>query len=183
MDGSIPQSGVPRTRGLFSRLRRSTDGAAAVEFALVSIPFFALLFAILETALAFFVGQLLDSATAQVGRLVRTGQAHQTGLTAEQMAEQICAGMIGISDCESRLAVDVRSYNSFGVIDLASPMNADGDFEGLQYNIGASSQIVVVRAYFTWPIFFKLLTPSSATPKGDRLLASVSAFRNEPFPW
>ena len=36
---------------------RRQEGAAAVEFAFVALPFFALLFAILETALVFFAGQ------------------------------------------------------------------------------------------------------------------------------
>jgi Flp pilus assembly protein TadG len=183
MRDQAQETGVRRPRGLFGRLRRSEDGMATVEFALVSIPFFLLLFAILETALTFFVGQLLDASTAQVARLIRTGQAHQSAITSAQMSEQICEGMIGISNCSDRLALDVRSYNSFGTIDLTNPMNEDGEFVGLQYNIGASGQIVVVRAYFTWPIFFKLLTPSSATPKGERLLGAVAAFRNEPFPW
>lgn len=40
-----------------SRFVRQQDGAAAVEFALVALPFLALTFAILETALVFFAGR------------------------------------------------------------------------------------------------------------------------------
>ena len=39
------------------RFTRHQKGAAAVEFALVAIPFLALTFAIIETALVFFAGQ------------------------------------------------------------------------------------------------------------------------------
>ena len=41
------------------RFARHQDGTAAVEFALVAVPFLALLFAILETALVFFTGQTM----------------------------------------------------------------------------------------------------------------------------
>ena len=44
------------------RFARQQDGAAAVEFALVAVPFLALMFAILETALVFFAGQTLEAA-------------------------------------------------------------------------------------------------------------------------
>jgi len=42
---------------------RKSDGAAAVEFALVVVPFFALMFAIIELALVFWAGQVLETAT------------------------------------------------------------------------------------------------------------------------
>ena len=59
------------------RFARRQDGAAAVEFAFIAVPFLALLFAILETALVFFAGQSLESAVADTGRLIMTGQAQQ----------------------------------------------------------------------------------------------------------
>jgi Flp pilus assembly protein TadG len=183
MDDPTATCGSSRWRRRLGRLRRSQDGSAAVEFALVSIPFFAMLFAIIETAMVFFVSQMLDTSTAQISRLIRTGQAHQSAMTAAQIEDQICAGMLTIAGCQDRLFLDVRSYNSFGAAVMTNPIDEDGNFVGLQYNIGASSQIVVVRAYYTWPVFFKFLTPTSALPDGSRLLASVAAFRNEPFPW
>ena len=53
---------------------RHQDGAAAVEFALVAVPFLALLFAILETALVFFAGQTLETAASDSARMIMTGQ-------------------------------------------------------------------------------------------------------------
>ena len=41
----------------------------------VALPFLALTFAILETALVFFAGQTLEAAAAESGRLIMTGQA------------------------------------------------------------------------------------------------------------
>ena len=39
------------------RFRRDRRGSAAVEFALIATPFFALLFAIIETSIVFFAGR------------------------------------------------------------------------------------------------------------------------------
>jgi len=46
-----------------ARFRRSRRGSVAVEFALVAPLFFALLFAIIETAIVFFAGQVLETVT------------------------------------------------------------------------------------------------------------------------
>ena len=45
---------------LLRRFRRNRGGSAVVEFALVAPMFFALLFAIIETALMFFASQVLE---------------------------------------------------------------------------------------------------------------------------
>ena len=47
------------------RFRRNRRGSAAVEFALVAPVFFALLFAIIETALMFFASQVLETVTQE----------------------------------------------------------------------------------------------------------------------
>lgn len=173
-----------RRRRLFRRFAKSRDGAAAVEFALVSIPFFALLFAIIETALMFFIGQILDNAVTEVARKIRTGQAHQSGMSATQMETEICSAMIDIGSCGERLYLDVRTYDSFGDVNLDSPINGDGEIGDVEFDIGISSQIVVVRGFYAWPAFFRFLSTNGTTlASGERLLGAVVAFRNEPFPW
>ena len=44
---------------------RRKDGSAAVEFALVAAPFFALIFAVFEIGYAFLAQQVLQTATTQ----------------------------------------------------------------------------------------------------------------------
>ena len=50
------------------RFARSEDGAAAVEFAIVSVPFIFLVLGLLQTALIFLAGQLLETAVAGSSR-------------------------------------------------------------------------------------------------------------------
>ncbi|MEL7486542.1 MAG: TadE/TadG family type IV pilus assembly protein [Pseudomonadota bacterium] len=56
-------------------MAKDRNGAAAVEFALVAPVFFALMFAILEAGIFFFVDAAVTEANARAARLVRTGQA------------------------------------------------------------------------------------------------------------
>ena len=66
------------------RFRRNRRGSAAVEFALVAPVFFALLFAIIETALVFFAGQVLETITQDSARQILTGQAQTAAFTQAQ---------------------------------------------------------------------------------------------------
>lgn len=54
-----PAAATFSVRTALRRFGRNRRGSAAVEFALVAPVFFALIFAIIETALVFFAGQVL----------------------------------------------------------------------------------------------------------------------------
>src|ERR1035441_3383872 len=70
-----PAASTASVRKALRRFRRSRRGSAAVEFALVAPLFFALLFAIIETALMFFASQVLETVTQDSARMILTGQA------------------------------------------------------------------------------------------------------------
>jgi Flp pilus assembly protein TadG len=166
------------------RLLDDRRGAVAMEFAIVSIPFFLLLFAILEMALMFFVGQVLDTATVSASRLIRTGEAKAQSLSQQLFKDKVCAGMINLVDCDARLYVDVQSYSSFGAYAPTSPLDKDGNITSTKYTNGNKSEIIVVRTFYAWPILFDLLARSTTKlASGDQLLGAVVAFQTEPFPW
>jgi Flp pilus assembly protein TadG len=161
-------------------------GAVAVEFGLVSIPFFLLLFAIIEVSLQFFVGEILDTATATAARLIRTGEAYKAGMTASQFKAKICERMLNLVDCDTYLSVDVRYYSQFSDYTPTSPLDSDGNVTGVQFQgTGApwTKQIAIVRSFYAWPVYFNLLPHTSVRTAGGReLLSSVVAFRTESFP-
>jgi Flp pilus assembly protein TadG len=169
----------------FRRFRRDEKGATAVEFGLIALPFIALLFAIIETALVFFAGQALETSVANSARLIRTGQAQQQGLSASDFKETICAQVMALFDCADKLLVDVQTFNSFGQIDLTPPLDANGNLEqNFEYKPGGGGQIVVVRAFYEWPVLIKMLgLDLSNMSNGTHLMQAAAAFRNEPFPW
>lgn len=179
-----------RRRGLLgrlARLRRDESGATAVEFAIIATPFIALIAAIIETSLTFLAGQMLDTATNDAARLIRTGQAQAQSLDSTKFKNEICKRLYGLVDCAG-ISIDARVLTSFSGFSSGNPSPFDGsgnfDASKLSFNPGGANDIVVVRAYYQFPIVVNKLIPSLANlPNGKRLLTGVAAFRNEPFPW
>jgi Flp pilus assembly protein TadG len=185
----IPRKRKPRESRTGGRLKlrrflRREDGTVAVEFALVAAPFLALLFAIMETALVFFAGQTLETAAADVGRLILTGQAQTAGLTQASFKDQVCARIFGLFDCENGMYVDVKTYSDFASVDLTEPIDKDGklDTSNFTYSPGGPCDIVVARLMYQFPTFVSLLGfDLSDMSGGKRLLVATSVFRNEPY--
>lgn len=186
----------PEPRRRASRLSRflsGEDGATAVEFGFVGIPFFYLLCVIFETGLMLFTEYTLENGTAQAARLIRTGQAQTAGLTASQFKSEICEKIVFL-DCASKLYIDVRRYPDFESVSAPGSITTDGSGNkeisdeisvSAQFDPGGPEDIIVVRAYYDW----KLLVPGipgmsgMATLQNSRRLLSASfAFRNEPYP-
>lgn len=173
------------TRCGLVRFRRNQSGATVVEFALVALPFFALMFAIIETALLFFADQALDTAVSSAARLIRTGQAQEQGLSASDFKTLICNEVGALFNCSTGLKVDVQEYPNFDAISLTPPLDANGNLKVTEnYNAGHGGDIVVVRAYYEWPVMVNLFGAGLADmPDGTHLLTATAAFRNEPFSW
>ena len=165
--------------------RRDQTGATAIEFGLIAAPFIALIFAILETSIIFFAGQTMETAVSNAARLIRTGQAQQQGFDADKFKETICEQVMSLFDCYSGLVFDVRTHETFDSINLSKPLDEDGNLApDFTYEPGNGGEIVVVRAFYEWPTYSKLLGLNlSNLANGNHLLAATAAFRNEPFPW
>jgi Flp pilus assembly protein TadG len=166
------------------KLTRREDGATAIEFGIVVIPFLALLFAIMEIALVFFAGQVLETAVVDSSRLIMTGQAQTGGFDQAKFKTEVCNRVLGLFDCQGYVKIDVQKYTSFSGTNLSKPLDADGnvDTSSFGYNPGGACDIVVVRVVYEWPTFVRQLGLDLADlPNGKRLLMSTTAFRNEPF--
>lgn len=159
------------------RFRRDRSGATAVEFAILAVPFLFLVFATLETSLLFMSQLTLDGGVEQVSRLVRTGQLDADQMKPETFRKLICDKVSVFLSCD-KLTIDLRSYATFQEVDLSQPGASQ------QYTTktqpGAAKTIMALRVYYPWaPVtdFLKLLSSSD----GKVMLASVSAFRTEPY--
>ena len=168
---------------LIKRFNKSEDGVAAIEFGMLALPFLMLVFAILETALGFFAAQVFESGVDSVGREIRTGQINSTSTTAAQVRTKICEKTWSLFDCNA-IQIDVNTYAVFPSTPLTTPRNGAGNFDntGLQYDTGVAGSIVIVRAYYEWPIILDYLWQNvSGLSNGARLFVATTAFQNEPF--
>jgi Flp pilus assembly protein TadG len=170
------------SRNAFRRFCSSRRGSAAVEFALVAPIFFALLFAIIETAIIFFAGQVLETITQNAARMILTGQAQTASYTQAQFKTYVCSQIPALFSC-SNVYVDVESYPSFSSVAINSQIDGDKNFiNNMQYNPGGPGDIVVVRLFYQWPLFVTGLGYNISNLSGNmRLLTATAAFRNEPY--
>jgi Flp pilus assembly protein TadG len=164
---------------------RREDGAAAVEFAIIAAPFIALILATVQTALAFFAGQVLESAVADSSRQVLTGSAQNAGLDQAGFASLVCGKIQTLFNCGG-LMIDVQTANSFGAANTSPPsLTFDGNgnvTNSWQYNPGNPGDIVVMRVMYQWPVFLGPLGLSLANEgNGNLLLMATAVFKNEPY--
>ena len=178
--------GRAKTRPRFWRRARADEGgAAAVEFAVVALPFLAIVFATLQGALVFFVDAYLETVTEKAGRMILTGKAQTQGLTQSQFATAVCAQLVGLLKCSS-LMIDVSTTSDFSTANTSAPTltyDAAGKVSNAwNFTPGTQGDIVVVRVMYQWPIAVNLMNFTLANlPNKSRLLMSTAVFRNEAY--
>jgi Flp pilus assembly protein TadG len=191
------KSFLRRARRLLRRFARNSDGVTAVEFAMVSVPFLGLLFAIFETALVFFTQQGLEAATADAARVIMTGQT-VTGTTVSGTALNSSAAFRSQVMCNAtivkslpsfincnNLIIDVRNQSTFASVDLSKTFDPNTTV----FQTGGANCVVVMRIIYPMPVYLSFLTATGVSHAGQtnygggwkHMLMATQVFRNEPF--
>lgn len=185
---SAPLRPTPRFRVLIRRFSGNRRGSAAVEFAFIAPLFFALIFAIIETAMVFFAGQILETGTQDTARMLFTNQAQGNSWDTDTFKNDLCGRVSVLLDC-SGVFIDVKSYAAGTPANLTDPINAQGQFVSANFSYSPppanSSNIVVVRTYYQWPLFvtklgYNIANIGSGSDNSKKLLTATAAFRIEP---
>jgi Flp pilus assembly protein TadG len=183
---SSPAAATASVGNVFRRFRRNRRGSAAVEFALVAPLFFAMLFAILETGIMFFAGQLLEHGTAESARLMMTHQAQDSGMDVDAFKTDLCNRIKVMFSCAGSLdniTVDVKVFAPGTAITITDPIVAGSLTGPFSYSLppSGSPNTVVIRAFYQWPLFVTRFGYNIANLNGSkRLLAATAAFHVEP---
>lgn len=192
-------------RGIFRRFRKDRQGAAAIEFALLAIPFLMLVFATFETFLAFAGEQLMANAVNTMSRKIRTGEitfglGKPTDMTEAEFREAFCAEISILNMCSStevntpaKLYLDVRQFANFAdmpkdIPRVSSDEYSDLDTSEFAFAPGGPDSKNMVRAYYRWQIMTDLIRPyiTNIRPPDkiiptDFLIVSTAAFQNEKY--
>ena len=208
MSLSLTPRATTAFRRMIRRFRGDQDGATAVEFAMVGIPFLGLLFAIFETAFVFFVTEALESAVADASRLIMTNQVvvNQYSSASDFRQKVFCpsSGTAKVSiptfiTC-ANLIVDVRALSA-GTIDFSGSSGLSKTFytAGTQYCIGSGGDVVVMRMAYPMPVYLNVITAAQigkavtstdgqttftsadGTTGLKHMLTGAAVFRNEPY--
>ncbi len=170
-----------------ARFAKERDGATVVEFALIAVPFFLIVMAIVQTAVVFMAQQQLETVTEEASRLVLTNQT--SGMSATNFGQKVCAvpGATIMFSC-SKFMVNVQNYGggtSFSSAVTSAPkitFDKNGNVTNTwTFNPGGVGDIVVVQIMYQWPILLKPFGFNlSNLSNGNRLLLATAVFRNEP---
>jgi Flp pilus assembly protein TadG len=166
------------------RFCRNEAGGAAVDFALILLPFLALFMAIIESAILLFAGQVLQTATTNATRLILTGQVQNSGWSVGQFKTSVCQQLTVMFNCTTNLQIDVESFSSFSSVNLTNITNPNGTLNSTNYQFapGNPGDVVVVRLIYQWPIIASALNFGLVTTAGNtNTLVATAAFRNEPY--
>ena len=165
----------------FKKFCRQDDGATAVEFALVAIPFFTMLIGTIETCLFFAAGSTLEGGAHEAARVIRTGQAQQSGNAVETFETRLCDFVSGMIPCD-QLVYEVISIPTFtDAVAYAPQYDEEGNLVSQGFDTGGVSDTVLVRVAYR----YEFLTPfiGDIMENGGAPLTHVSTvvMRNEPY--
>lgn len=187
----MPSLSSGKLSRILRRFRRNKRGSAAIEFGIVALPFFVMLFAIFEFALMFLAGEVLATASQDSARLIFTNQAQDQKFDALAFKKDLCARLGNtLFDCQAGaldkgVMIDVKVVPQFTTVsasDLAPPIDANGELTGLSYTSPPPGSTVIVRTFYKWPLLVNFDGYSLASVAGQqfRYLTATAAFRVEP---
>lgn len=133
--GGTPRIDARRLAVRFRAFGRDTAGVAAVEFAFIGMTFFILFFGILQFALVFMAQMYIRDTVSEVatGNTAGTYAGNRT-----LVAEQICARVIALDNCASRLLLEAQPLASYAT--TAQPV------AGAAFASSVSGTVMMIRA-------------------------------------
>jgi len=204
MDSTARTKRLRRFRSLL-RFGRDREGAAALEFAILAVPFMLMIFATFETFFAFAGEQLMANAVETMARKIRTGeitfgQGKSTDVTEAEFRQLFCDEISILGMCSAteagnpeKLYLDVRTFSSFADMPREVPKVSTDDYADLDtsdfaFTPGGAKSKNSFRAYYRWQIMTDLMRPyiTNIRPANkpiptDFLIVQTAAFENEDY--
>ncbi|MFK3689723.1 TadE/TadG family type IV pilus assembly protein [Agrobacterium tumefaciens] len=189
---------LARLKPLLEKFGVSRDGTAAIEFAILAIPYFLVVFAILETFIAMMAEQVVVNATETMGRRLRTGQI-SSSISKADFRKNFCDEVSIMINCdgeiekEQKLYIDLRSFAAFKDIPTTIPLKAYGEYYDLDtaqfgFKPGGPETINMLRVYYRWRVvadiirpYLTKIRPVDGSMPSHFLIVATSAFMNEKY--
>lgn len=177
---------VPTTR--LAKLRKNEDGATAIEFASISWVFLAFIFGLIGIALYYFIVNSVEKGMDTTSRLIRTGQAKESGMTVNEFKQAICDQAGGWIDC-TEMQVFVHRFDNWATVTPQACVDENevvitNDTPGsakISESAGAASEIVIVTSCYKWKLTSKIpFLDIGNMSDGSRMVQAATAFRVEP---
>jgi hypothetical protein len=170
---------------------RNERGTAAVEFAVVALPFFLFVFSIIGVGLYFFTSHALENGVESAARKIRTGEAQKSDLTVGQFKTLFCSEAGSYINCD-RVRVIVQHASSWSGIEPQPCLDDENQMvastgqasDSLKQYAGEASQVALVTVCYQWDLaqtFSFLKLGAGPDGSGAAVLQAATAFRIEPY--
>ncbi len=168
------------------RFARDENGAIAIEFVALALPFSMLVFAILESSVSFAGQQVLVNAADNIARQFRTGQIKAADTNEVMLRNLVCGELkiIVAAGCPG-LEIDLRQFATFeDAAKLRIKYTAGGDIDTSDFKVdpGPSLSKNTLRLFYRWPVMTDVMRKSmSNIGSGYTLQFATVTWQNEPF--
>ncbi len=167
----------------FGNWGKKEDGTTAIEFAFLAMPYLLLSLGIIEMSLMFASESLLEGATTQASRMVKTGQLQQSG-SADPEADfrlALCAHAPVLIRC-SEIVIEARPMGSFSDYPSMQPsFDEDGAMVSQGFATGGSSDRILIRVAYNYTAFTPLVGHMLWGPDASRMFISTIVLQTEPY--
>lgn len=180
---------------LLKKFGLSRDGTAAIEFAILAMPYFLVVFAIIETFIAMMAEQVVVHATDTMARRLRTGQI-SSSIKEQDFRKSFCnevSVLIKCSEKKKDLYIDLRSFTQFRDIPTTIPLKPSGGYYDLDvsqfdFKPGGPETINMLRVYYRWGVtadiirpYLTNIRPADGSMPSHFLIVATNAFMNEKY--
>ena len=158
-------------------LAKSRSGAAALEFAIVSVPFIGLLLGTMAIAFDIYIQFAMDYALQQAVRQVQLGLVPATAAAADFVGNVFCPVFVAFAPCTG-IVVSIQPvtdfYTAAAVASAAPPA----------FCVGSPGQLMFARATYQTPLLSTIYAITADSPglgangNGNGIV-STAAFANE----
>lgn len=175
------------------RLAGDRRGTSAVEFSLVALPLFMLIFAIAELGLDSYCRSSLDVVSQRVARQIAIGAVQTDNLDADGFRALVCGYLPSVLSC-SNLVFSVQTVPSsfYGLTTSYKASNGRVQYVVTRPSLdqslnkfcpGDKNQLVVLELLYAMPVVTGLWLTSPVSYRGGsvRVIGASQVFRNESF--
>jgi hypothetical protein len=189
-----------RQHPLRPRWLHDDAGTAAIEFAIVALPFLLFVLGLLGMGLYFLATTSLEYGVEAASRKVRTGESRTAGtpkdgkpteMTVADFKQLVCDTAGSYIDC-NKLSVMVQHAADWSGISPPSCLDGAGNPAGSTGNsgdviskyAGGAGEVVLVTLCYQWDLandfpFIKL--GANADGSGTAIIQAATAFKSEPY--
>ena len=159
-----------------SRLLGCRRGAAALEFAIVSLPFFGLLIGAMTVAVYFYLQFALDYSLQEAVRQVQIGKIAGSMTAANFAGTVFCPILAAFVPCTNVLVSvqPVADYYNASFVSAAAQQSA--------FCVGTPGQLMYARAVYQAPVLsmiYPLIAAVAGPGSNGTSIISAAAFANE----